>query len=147
MAFYVKEAHITYRRRKIAGDTPPKRFHSSKDVAAYAMALFGDATQEEFWVFALNAQHRIIGTRMVSRGTVDSTMVHPRDVLRYALMENAAAFVVAHNHPSGVSAPSAQDDTVTRRLTAAAEIVGIDMVDHVIVADDGHYSYREAGSM
>ena len=108
--------------------------------------------QEGFYVIFLNRKNRAMGYTMVTLGTVGSTLVHPREVFKPAILASASAIIVAHNHPSGDPAPSAADIRVTRTLREAARTLDIDLLDHVIVgqADSdpvglGHYSFRDAG--
>lgn len=114
-------------------------------------ALFGpsmrDLEVEEFRVIALDARHRPSSTRRVSSGTLTASLVHPREVFRWAVREAAAAIIVAHNHPSGDPQPSGEDAAVTERLAAAGRLVGIRLIDHVIVAAGGHFSFRESGCL
>jgi len=88
---------------------------------------------------------RLIAYHEVSRGSLDSTVVHPREVFREAAAGGAAAVLVFHNHPSGDPEPSPDDVSLTRRLVSAGVIMGIDVVDHVILADDRYCSLREKG--
>ena len=92
----------------------------------------------------LDARHRLIRTETVAVGTVNASRLTPRDVLAPALTEGAAAIIVAHNHPSGDPAPSRSDRTVTAALRAAAAVVGIPVLDHLVIARLGHHSFREA---
>jgi DNA repair protein RadC len=84
---------------------------------------------------------------VVSVGTLTASLVHPREVFRFAVREGAAAILLAHNHPSGDPTPSAEDAAVTDRLAATGRLVGIRVIDHVIVAAEGYYSFREAGRL
>jgi DNA repair protein RadC len=98
------------------------------------------ATQEELWVLALCPGKRILGLELVFRGTVDCCQAHPRDIFRYLCVRNASSFIIAHNHPSQDPAPSANDWQFTQRLSVAASIFGISLVDHVIVTRSNHRS-------
>jgi len=91
--------------------------------------------KEFLCVFLLNTRHQFIGFELVSQGTLDTLLVHPREVLRPALVHNAAAIVIAHNHPSGDPTPSESDITVTRNLIQAADVLRIPLLDHVIIGD------------
>ena len=102
---------------------------------------------EVFSVLCLSVKHRVVGYAPVSRGTLDSTIVHPREVFRAALMASAASICLVHNHPSGDPRPSPDDDLLTVRLVACGDLMGIEVVDHVIVAEHGYFSYREAGRL
>jgi DNA repair protein RadC len=83
----------------------------------------------------------------VSRGTLDTTLVHPREVFKAAILANASAIVVAHVHPSGDPTPSGDDLHLTRQLTAAGTLLGIEVLDHIIVGDGRHVSFREIGHL
>lgn len=105
------------------------------DVAALGFQLLAHEAQEVFAALLLNGKHRVVGFIEVSRGTLTTSLVHPREVFGPALRENAAALIVLHNHPSGDPEPSAEDLSVTERLKRAGELLGIPMLDHVIVGD------------
>ncbi|MFT7677506.1 MAG: DNA repair protein RadC [Planctomycetota bacterium] len=101
--------------------------------------------QEEFHAVLLDARHRPISVRQVSVGTLTASLVHPREVYRAAVRLNAAALVVAHNHPSGDPEPSLEDLELTRRLVSSGELLGIPLLDHVIVGEGVWVSLRERG--
>ena len=103
--------------------------------------------REYFIVITLDGAHQIIKQRVVSIGMVNRTLTHPREVFRNAISDNAVAIIVAHNHPSGNSEPSRDDDLLTERLTAAGKIIGIEVLDHVIITRTGNYSYLENGKL
>ncbi len=103
--------------------------------------------QESFYVVLLGARHACRGIQEVTRGIINSCVVHPREVFRLAIVQGATAIVVAHNHPSGNPAPSTEDNAITRQLVEAGKLLDIDVVDHLIVAGDTHYSYAEAGTL
>ena len=93
----------------------------------------------------LDGRHRVLGQEGISQGTLTASLVHPREVYRPALRASAAALILVHNHPSGDPTPSAEDREVTTRLMRAGEILGIRVIDHVVVAERGYCSLREAG--
>jgi DNA repair protein RadC len=101
--------------------------------------------QEHFMVLFLDGAHRIIGKKIVTKGLVNRTVVHPREVFREAIKKNSTAIILAHNHPSGSLVVSPEDKEVTDRLIKAGEIIGISVLDHVIIAKTGHKSMREEG--
>jgi len=102
--------------------------------------------QETFIVITLDGGHQVITIRMVSVGTLDRTLVHPREVFCDAISDRAAAIIVAHNHPSGNVEPSAEDRELTARLKAAGSLLGIPVLDHVIIANGTkYYSFLENG--
>lgn len=104
--------------------------------------------QEEFIVILLNGAHSVIGEPIsVTRGLLNRTVVHPREVFRPAIAANCAAVIVAHNHPSGTHVPSPEDKEITMRLKKAGEIIGIPVLDHVIISNSGYCSFLELGEM
>lgn len=94
-------------------------------------------SHEEFHVLLLNTRHRVLGTRLVSRGILDASLVHPREVFAPALELRASALILVHNHPSGDPHPSPEDHRVTEQMAQAGEILGIRVLDHVVVGDPG----------
>jgi DNA repair protein RadC len=118
---------------------------SPRSVAEYLLPLYGGQPVEQFGVVLLDTKHRVLRTRVLSVGTLDASVVHPREVFREATAANAAAIVVFHNHPSGDPEPSDDDEILTRRLIAAGVLMGIDVVDHIILGDVRYCSLREKG--
>ena len=116
-----------------------------EDVFRHFHPRLRDAGQEQFLVILLDGRHRVIGEARASEGTLTASLVHPREVFRPALRDGAAAIVLVHNHPSGDPSPSAEDRAVTRRLVRAGELLGIQVLDHVVVAERGWRSLREEG--
>lgn len=96
-------------------------------------------------VLLLNTKHRLLAVHEVGRGTLDSCIVHPRDVFKAALLANAGSVIVGHNHPSGETDPSAEDVALCERLRNAANLIGIELLDYVIVGDGRYYSFQEHG--
>src|SRR5262249_15626808 len=105
------------------------------------------ADRERFVGLDLDARHRVLRRRTVSVGTLTASLVHPREVLGPALRARAAALVVVHNHPSGDPEPSAEDLALTERLRDGARLLGVDLLDHVVVARGGFVSLRERGHL
>jgi DNA repair protein RadC len=114
-----------------------------RNAVAIARHVIGGEIAEVIIVLLLNSRHRVTGFAEVARGTVNASRFNPRDVLVPALAGNAAAVIVCHNHPSGDPSPSPPDRRATRALREACDIVGIPLLDHVIVTDTGHHSFRE----
>jgi DNA repair protein RadC len=106
-----------------------------------------DRKQERFLCLSLNGAHEVLALRVVSIGLVNRTIVHPREVFADPIIDRAAAVIVAHNHPSGQLKPSPEDDEITRRLMAAADVLGLHFLDHMIFTDTAWYSYRQSGRM
>jgi DNA repair protein RadC len=117
-----------------------------------ADAFARNPCQESLWVICLDRKNKPIGRTMVTLGTLTSSLAHPREVFKIAILASAAAIIVSHNHPSGDPTPSAADIQFTRQLREAAGIIGIELLDHVIVgtpeddpSKEGYYSFRSAG--
>ena len=103
-------------------------------------------TQEHFIMLSLNTKNKVVGVHTIFIGSVNASIVSPREVFQRALLNNAVGIIVAHNHPSGNPTPSTQDIDVTKRLVEAGQIVGIDILDHLIIGDEGRYtSLKEKG--
>jgi len=129
------------------GDEPEKSaFRTSADVARALRPLFEGTDREMFAVVFLDAKHRPIGVNVVSIGSLTATVVHPREVFKPAIAGNSAAIILAHGHPSGCAEPSSEDREITKRLRDAGEILGIRVLDHVILGEDKHYSFVDAGA-
>jgi DNA repair protein RadC len=108
-------------------------------------ALLAGRQQEQVAVLALDTRRRVLARELVSQGTLTQSLAHPREIFRTAIKLGAAAVVVGHNHPSGDPSPSPDDHALTRRLREAAEVLGIPLVDHIVVGQDGFYSYADSG--
>lgn len=106
---------------------------------------FRKAKKEHFCVFFLDTQNRILGRETVSIGTLNTSIIHPRECFRTAILKNSASVIFVHNHPSGGLEPSAEDLHVTKRLVDAGQILGIHVLDHVIVTAEAHKSFKEQG--
>mgnify|MGYP006300010397 CR=1 FL=1 len=104
-------------------------------------------TEEIFAMLTVNIKNQVTGVFVVSQGTLNASQVHPREVFKRALLQNAAAIIVAHNHPSGITAPSGDDKKITERLINAGEVIGVNVLDHLILGDDSFYSLRENGDV
>ena len=101
--------------------------------------------RESLYSIMLDAGNHIIGCEEVSRGSLNTTRTHPREIYKSAILSNALGILLAHNHPSGILEPSAEDVEFTRAVARAGEIIGIELYDHVIVTDTGYTSLRERG--
>jgi DNA repair protein RadC len=150
MPTYIREAELTYRRRRTLEDATKPAFmtvRSSVDVAPIARSLIGHRLTESLIVFALDGKNKIVSFHEVARGSTTACPVLPADVFRYPLMAGAAAIIMAHNHPSGEVTPSPEDRAVTRRIVDAATLLGLRLLDHLIVSDERHYSFLDAGEL
>jgi DNA repair protein RadC len=111
----------------------------------FLLAQLRDRPYEVFCCLFLDNRHRLIAFEELFRGTIDGASVHPREVVRQALLHNAASVIIAHNHPSGVADPSQADEGVTRRVRQALALVDVRLLDHLIVGDGRCYSFSEHG--
>lgn len=134
-------------RRAANGQLPPTRIRSAQDVDALLRPRLAHLEVEHFLALALDARHRVVRELWISKGTMTACVVSVADVFRQLLREAAPAVIFVHNHPSGESDPSQDDLVLTQRLVSAAEILGVRVVDHVIVAREGHCSLRDEGLM
>ncbi len=122
-----------------------ERLRTARDVYERMRLVMRDLAHEEFHVLLLNTQNEILRDLQITRGTVDASLVHPREVFRAAVMESAASLVLVHNHPSGDPTPSEEDLAVTEELRRAGLTLGIEVLDHVIVGEGRYVSFVEAG--
>jgi DNA repair protein RadC len=133
------------RRIQSRKDTDKPTFKRSYDVANYCLPLMRDLRKEVFKVLLLNRANRMIKEVFISEGTLDASIVHPRDVFREALLEPAAGIILVHNHPSGNPNPSQEDLRITQQLVEAGRLLGIKVYDHMIVAGESYCSLADEG--
>ena len=133
--------------RRLAGEAPGEALplRAPRDVWRIFASRLEDLPVEEFHVAILDAQHRLERDVLVTRGILNSSLVHPREVFREAIAERAAAIILVHNHPSGDPSPSADDRMVTEQLVAAGRLLDIPVHDHVIVGRGRYLSFAESG--
>jgi DNA repair protein RadC len=122
-------------------------FRRSSDVATHYIPLMRDLRKEVFKVLLLNRANRLIKEVTISEGTLEASLVHPRDVFREALLEPAAGVILIHNHPSGNPSPSEEDLRITKQLVEAGRLLGIKVYDHIILAGESHRSLADEGLM
>jgi DNA repair protein RadC len=134
------------RRTLTRAVTERTQIRSARAAAEILLPQYGNRPVEQFGVLLLDTKRRVLRTVVLSVGTLDASIVHPRDVFGAAASAGAAALVLFHNHPSGDPKPSEDDVELTRRLTAAGVLMGIDVIDHLILADVRYYSFREEGT-
>ncbi|MFS0662135.1 DNA repair protein RadC [Niallia alba] len=134
----VREKSILYQERKII--SPTHAYELIRD-------FLGDVDREHFLVLCLDTKNQPTCLQVVHIGTLNSSIVHPREVLKSALLSNAASIIVAHNHPSNVATPSLEDIEVTKRLKQACKIIGIELLDHLIICSSSFHSLKEGGQI
>ena len=132
----VRERSIMYKERQI---------RSSKDAYELIFDFLGDVDREHFVVLCLDVKNQPTCIQTVHIGSLNSSIVHPREILKSAILSNSASIIVAHNHPSEITQPSAEDIEVTKRLEKAGHILGISLLDHLVISSTGYSSLRETG--
>jgi len=135
------------RRTLLRGRHERIQIVTAMDAARILVPQFGTKTVEHFGVLLLDTKHRVLRTTLISVGTLDASIVHPREVFREATIAGAFAIILFHNHPSGDPKPSQDDVALTRRLIDAGELMGITVMDHLILAERGFRSLRDAGDL
>lgn len=120
------------------------RITSASDVYI-ALAEYSCKNQEHFMLITLDGASKVIEKRVIFIGTLNQSLVHPREIFRPAILDNAAGIIIAHNHPSGTLEPSHADIQVTTRLKEVAKLIGIELLDHVIISKNGYYSFSDEG--
>ena len=142
---------LTERTVSLVADAPPaseELLSTPADVALYARGLrLHEADRERFVALHLNARNSVVAHETVSIGSVSAALVHPREVFKAAILANAAAVVLLHNHPSGDITPSKEDIELTRRMVEAGRLLGIDVLDHLIIGGSEFLSLKERGLM
>ncbi|HSA34157.1 MAG TPA: JAB domain-containing protein [bacterium] len=119
----------------------------SEDAVKTAATVIKNWKQEHFVVIYLDGAGQPIDTRTIFIGTLNQSLVHPRETFAPAIELRAASIILAHNHPAGTSEPSHEDLDVTKRLVESGRLLGIEVLDHVIITADSHYSFRQAGRL
>lgn len=135
--------------RRLSSEMPgPKHtIKSPSDVHNLLKERMRYYDREHFKVIFLNTKHQVMGVETVSVGSLDASLVHPRELFKNSIKRSAAALILAHNHPSGDPSPSSEDITITRRLVEAGKIIGIQILDHIIIGDSGYVSLKEHGAI
>lgn len=139
---------IARRIRVVPGNEAKKRGKhsvSSEEIASLVRGKITNFKKEHFILLSFDTRNNLISTDIVSVGTLNASLVHPREVFDIAIRRHSVWIVVAHNHPSGDPDPSSEDIKVTERITEAGRLMGIEVLDHVIITENGYYSFREQG--
>ncbi len=139
-------AAVELGRRTLFGERVERpQMLSTKDVADYLAPRYSGFGVERFGVLLLDQKQRVIRSEIVSIGTIEANITHPRDVFRIAIAASASHVVLFHNHPSGDPLPSPADRMMTRRMQLAGEMIGIDVIDHIILGSGTFFSFRQEG--
>jgi len=128
----------------------PVKVHSPENVADVFRSILKsecevDQEKEHFWVMGLNTKNKVLYIELVSLGTINESIAHPREVFRSAIMKGVTSILFCHNHPSGEPEPSEGDITTTERLKKGGELLGIKVLDHIIIGDKDLYSFKTEG--
>jgi len=131
-------------KRYIQSKNPQiKKITRAEDVFSLMHERLKDKRQEEFWVLMLNNMNYIIEERLISKGTIDKTLIHPREIFRDAIKNAVSKIILVHNHPDGNSMPSVNDLEITEELVRAGNLVGIKIIDHIIIGKNEKWSWKE----
>ncbi len=137
-------AALEFARRRIRPEGT--RVGSPADVLPL-IRHYADRKQEHLLCISLNGANEVIATRVVTIGLLNRTQIHPREVFADAITDRAAAIILAHNHPSGNVSPSPEDRSVTRRIRESGEVLGVNLLDHLVFTRRAYYSFKEQGEM
>ncbi len=141
----IHEASLIYR---LVADGPTEPLDCPARVVRYMQGAFDeDPTVEWFFVILLNRKNHPLGRVVLTKGTAHTSLVHPREAFRAAVLAGSSAVIAVHNHPSGDPDPSSADRAVTRKLRKAGEVMDIQLLDHVIIGDPGYYAFSESGML
>lgn len=132
----VKESSLLYKERSI---------RSPEDGYKLLKQFLADADREHFIVVSLDTKNQPVSINVCHIGSLNASIVHPREVMKSAILSNAASIIVGHNHPSGKAEPSKEDIEVTKRLVEVGKIMGIELLDHIIIGDQQFVSLKEKG--
>jgi DNA repair protein RadC len=122
-----------------------KKIASSRDVYEYCYPKLSELDKEHFVALLLDTKNKIIKEETISIGTLNSSLVHPREVFKSAIKESSNSMILVHNHPSGESEPSDEDIHITKLLIEAGELLNIKVLDHIIIGKEGYYSFTDSG--
>ncbi|MDD3307681.1 MAG: DNA repair protein RadC [Acetobacterium sp.] len=133
----VREGSILYQTRKIS---------SPKDAVGIGQQFLEDADREQVIVCCLDTKNQPLSISVVSMGILNSSLIHPREIFKTAILTNAASLILYHNHPSGETEPSTEDINITKRIKEAGVLMSIELIDHIIIGSEGRYlSLKEEG--
>ncbi len=140
----IKVKSLEIREIEYSYETRPK-INGMDDVVNAVKPMIADMNKEFFVALYLNTKNGIMRQEVISVGSLNANIVHPREVFRTACMVSASSIIVAHNHPSGDPTPSREDIEITKKLAEAGKMMGIELLDHVIIGHDRNYGFKEMG--
>ncbi len=135
------------RRRKLSEVKEKPKIAGSTDVFDLMHPILADLPHEEFWIILLNRANKVISTQKISQGGISGTVMDSKLIMKAAIDQLASSIILCHNHPSGNRIPSSQDKNVTLKMKEAGKIMDIPILDHIIVTEDGFYSFADEGEM
>lgn len=139
----ISELGKRYNQLKRLNDKNQKRITCAKDVFNLFHERLKDEKQEYFYVLMLNNMNYIVEEKLISKGTLDKTLIHPREIFRYAIKNAVSKIILVHNHPDGDPTPSSNDMEITEELAKAGDMIGIKVMDHVIIGRNEKWSWKE----
>jgi DNA repair protein RadC len=137
--YYVSEV-----RRRKQYKAPPS-IRGPADVFNLMRPRFKNADREQFFAILVNTKNVVLSVELISMGSLNASIVHPREILKPAILQSAASVILVHNHPTGDPAPSREDVEFTRRFAKCGELVGIPLLDHVVIGEGSYHSLKESG--
>lgn len=127
-------------------DLPLVNVYSPNDAVEITNKYIGDEDREVLLVMVLNTKNQIVAVHRCHMGSINSSVAHPREIFKVAILNNAASIIIAHNHPSGIVSPSQEDIKLTQRIAECGGVLGIELLDHLIVGwQEGYYSFKSSG--
>ncbi len=142
----IKVKSLEVREIEYAYDKRPK-INSMDDVVQIVKPMIADLNKEFFMALYLNTKNGVLKQEIISIGSLNANIVHPREIFKTACMISASSIIVAHNHPSGDPTPSREDIEITKKLHEAGKMMGIELLDHVIIGHDRNYGFKESGQL
>lgn len=139
------KAAVEFGRRIATASAARVAVRSPRDVSGLVMEEMRYLDREQFRIVLLDSKNQVLGLKVVSVGSLSSSIVHPREIFKEAITRSSAAVILVHNHPSGDPTPSQEDIDVTRRLVDAGRLLGIEVLDHIVVGDNRYVSFKEKG--
>lgn len=136
-------ASIELGKRVLISKEEKYKISSPSDISSYLMREMGDLKKEHFNIVMLDNKNQIVEVHNVSVGSLNSAIVHPREVFKNAVRRSSASIILAHNHPSGNTSPSREDISITKRLIECGELMGIKVLDHIIIGKNEYFSFKE----
>ena len=142
----IKVKSLEVREIEYSYDKRPK-INGMSDVVEAVKPMIADPNKEFFMALYLNTKNGVLKQEVISIGSLNANIVHPREIFKTACMISASSIIVAHNHPSGDPTPSRQDIEITKKLVESGKMIGIEILDHVIIGHDRNYGFKESGQL